>query len=157
MSTTQHDYDAMSKRELVKLVAKAAGTSITQTRKHSKTVLVARAKKLFRPTPAAKAAFGTGTAAAPQATKPAVETPSADVKQHYRLTSNGGSTFLRRDQPRKPGDIPKYRVVEDITMATVTKSKHQLVIKLAEAQRLMGVPVTAVAFPAPVGSASIVP
>ena len=138
MSNTQHDYNAMSKVELVKLVAKAMGVGVTAVRKESKADLVARAITLFRK-PAQRPAKAKTKAAAGDSTP-------VEPKRHYRLTSNGGNTFLRRDQPRKPGEDAKYRVVEESAMAFVVKSKHQLVLKLAEATRLMGTEVTAVPF-----------
>ena len=138
MSHTQHDYNAMSKVELVKLIAKAMGVGVTAIRKDSKNSLVAHAITLFRK-PAQQPATATATAKAGDSTP-------AEPKRHYRLTSNGGSTFLRRDQPRKPGDVACYRVVEGADKAFVVKSAHQLVIKLEEAARLLGKNVTAVPF-----------
>ena len=150
MSNTQHDYNAMTKRELVKLLAERTSDNVTNLRKFPKDSLVARAAEWVDRTVAAATPTATRRAAkttGPQVhggTTKGIEVPPA--KHHYHLTSNGGSTFLRRDQPRKPGEDAKYRVVEEETMAFVVKSQHQLVIKLAEASRLMGTKVTAVRF-----------
>ena len=135
------DYNTMSKKTLVKKIAKAMGVGVTSIRKESKESLVARAIKLFAAKPTVKVAGSVTPKPAP-----AQKAKEDGPHQHYRLTSNGGSTFLRRDQPRKPGDVAQYRVVKDPNLAFVVKSTHQLAIKLAEAAELLGTTVKALPF-----------
>ncbi len=142
MSNTQHDYNAMSKVELVKLLVKVTGDNVTNLRKSPKDLLVGIAIKFVRKAQEAQQQSPPGR----RTTKATGDSTPVEPKRHYRLTSNGGSTFLQRDQPRKPGEDAKYRVVKGEAMAFVVKSKHQLVLKLAEATRLMGMEVTAVPF-----------
>jgi hypothetical protein len=49
----------------------------------------------------------------------------------------GADGWLRREQPRKPGDVARYRVVTDASKATVIKSRRQVELKLAEATTLL--------------------
>jgi hypothetical protein len=53
----------------------------------------------------------------------------------YRLTTPTAPGYLRRDQPRKPGDTASYKVVER-ARATVIKTKRQADVKVDEALTL---------------------
>ncbi|KKM01633.1 hypothetical protein LCGC14_1792430, partial [marine sediment metagenome] len=65
-----------------------------------------------------------------------VSKPAADKPVGFRLKVNGG--WLRRDQPRKIGDVASYKVVTDVAKAFVVKSRQQAVNKLVEARSLTG-------------------
>jgi len=53
----------------------------------------------------------------------------------YRLRCTVGG-WLRRDQPRKPGDKPTWKRVEDVSKASVYKTQRQAEAKLAEVASL---------------------
>lgn len=64
-----------------------------------------------------------------QTTQGATDVPGPFV---LRCTHTPVPSWLRRDQPRKPGDVAKYRVVTDPARASVYKTRRQAGVKLFE-------------------------
>jgi len=82
-------------------------------------------------TPAKDAADTLQAAAADVVPDPKPEAAVAAVKPTYVLRV-GQDDYLRRDQPRKPGDTATYKIV-GITQASFYKRREQAEIKVVEA------------------------
>jgi len=83
------------------------------------------------PLSAVSSAFSSGVVAPKVSSIP--KAPKVADVNGYRLKS--GDKYLRRDQPRKPGELATYKVVE-LSKATVIKTLRQAEVKVAEVNSL---------------------
>jgi hypothetical protein len=146
-------FESMKKIDLVRMIATGyeghtegnAGVGFWRTLPKETLVIVAAdmfATDEERATPKPEVA---PPAAAPQAppeptSEPAPIVPATGGKQVYVLKCSGRDGWLRRDQPRKPGDKATYKVVTDLSKASVYRSLRQAEQKIVEAAALLDVP-----------------
>jgi hypothetical protein len=160
-------FEAISKIELVKLVAQhyegqqGAGVAHWRTFPKDTLVIVAAdmlatdAERGVMTVPAPSAALepvseptdlddGTQNperGEAPASAEPVSKSPKpqAEPKGTFVLKVSDGAGWLRREQPRKPGDSARYRVVEEAKKATVYRTERMAALKLAESVALASV------------------
>lgn len=65
-------------------------------------------------------------------TQTAQRAPIVAATSGYRLRCVNSAAWLRRMQPSKPGATASYKIVTDVTQATVIKTLRQAEAKLAE-------------------------
>jgi hypothetical protein len=140
-------FDGMKKADLVKMIAagyeghKDGSAGVGFWRTLPKETLVVVAADMFatdeeraKTKPVEQPPV---TAAAPVPPEPTPErAPIVAPAGGYRLRCTGREGWLRRDQPRKPGEKPTWKRVEDATKASIYKTQRQAEAKLAEVASL---------------------
>ena len=141
-------FEAMKKTELVKKIADGYSDKtfgVAHWREFPKETLMIIAADMLATDEERGKTPQPPTAAAPEpvverSPEPAPIVPAAVGKAVYVLACVHRPGWLRRDQPRKPGDTASFKVVEDMEKASTYRSLRQAEIKLAEAAGLLDVP-----------------
>ena len=146
-------FEAMKKIDLARKITtgygghKESGAGIAFWRTLPKETLVIVAADMFatdeeraRPKPDVALAVAPADASPERTSEPTpIAAPTGD-KQAYVLKCRHRDGWLRREQPRKPGDKATYKVVDDITKASVYRTLRQAEQKISEAAALADVP-----------------
>jgi hypothetical protein len=151
-------FDAMKKIDLVKKIATGyqghnegnAGVAFWRTLPKETLVVVAadmfstdeERKVDATPEPIVVQPAGCTPDATPkgQTSEPAPNVAPTGDKQVYVLKCRHRDGWLRREQPRKPGEKATYKVVTDVSKASVYRTRRQAEQKVFEAAALLDVP-----------------